>query len=357
VRSRWTAVFAAVDGGSLLRQTVIAHGRYAIRERRTEAARRRHHGLHILTFEQLAARLAGVSHASVDEETLRQAVPGGTSHVEPRRARQSKIATGNGRRGGGTRSVRYGAPALICSSEPRATPRLASIATLETAVLAMLPPAMMRPADLVAAALARLEHAPVLIGPVEIVGLTELALCWRPLLLGLGDAGPGALDRRARDQCPPGLRVAAYRSSEPKRKCHRSLRSVPPLLTRRRSTPCAGPVHVLASAKPHRQRLRLQPSTPVDYDDYFLALRRDANVELHFRARPCTSPPAGKGKRLPRLLTSCCVVSRKYACGGSRLCCVPIRVRFRIFPRAGHVSCRATRRSRRVRHGPACWSG
>ena len=42
---------------------------------------------------------------------------------------------------------------------------------------------MMRPVDLVRAALVRLEHAPTLIGPLEVVGLTELAPC--PLLLGL----------------------------------------------------------------------------------------------------------------------------------------------------------------------------
>lgn len=61
-------------------------------------------------------------------------------------------------------------------------PRLLSIANLEQAVLAALPPAMVRPADLVAAALQRLDHAATLFGAVDIVGITELSPCWRPLL-------------------------------------------------------------------------------------------------------------------------------------------------------------------------------
>ena len=69
-------------------------------------------------------------------------------------------------------------------------PRLASIARLEEAVLAALPPAMMRPSDLVTAALERLDHAATLFGPIEIVGITELSPCWRPLLQALATRVP-----------------------------------------------------------------------------------------------------------------------------------------------------------------------
>src|SRR3546814_17853600 len=61
-------------------------------------------------------------------------------------------------------------------------PRLDSIARLEAAVLAQLPPGMMRPTDLVARALERVAHAHAVLGPLEIVGITELSPCWRPLL-------------------------------------------------------------------------------------------------------------------------------------------------------------------------------
>src|SRR3546814_19394100 len=59
---------------ALRRRTIIAHGRLAMRQLRLEAARRRDHGLQVMTFEQLAARLAGGLSRPVDEETLRAAV-------------------------------------------------------------------------------------------------------------------------------------------------------------------------------------------------------------------------------------------------------------------------------------------
>src|SRR3546814_16245168 len=78
----------------------------------------------------------------------------------------------------------------VCSSDLRIDlaaragdhPRLDSIARLEAAVLAQLPPGMMRPTDLVARALERVAHAHAVLGPLEIVGITELSPCWRPLL-------------------------------------------------------------------------------------------------------------------------------------------------------------------------------
>jgi hypothetical protein len=165
----------------LRRHTVIAHGRHAMRERRLAAARPRQHGLHILTFEQLAARLAGGLECSVDEETLRQAVQAALPALSLGELDSLKWLPGMVTAAVDTISKVWRA-GIDLQERAASHPRLASVATLEAAVLAVLPPAMMRPADLVAAALARLEHAPALIGPVEVIGLTELALCWRPLL-------------------------------------------------------------------------------------------------------------------------------------------------------------------------------
>ena len=56
------------------RRTVVVHGRLAMRELRLNAAREGRHGLQIMTFEQLAARLAGGLTRPVDDETLRAAI-------------------------------------------------------------------------------------------------------------------------------------------------------------------------------------------------------------------------------------------------------------------------------------------
>ncbi len=262
------------------RHTVIAHGRHAMRERRLAAARQRQHGLHILTFEQLAARLAGGLTCSVDEETLRQAVQAalptlGLGELDSLKALPGMVAAA-------VDTISKVWRASIDLQERAAShPRLASIATLETAVLTALPPAMMRPADLVAAALARLEHAPTLIGPVEVVGLTELAPCWRPLLLGLATrvpvrwiAGPRSVPawldgsgieiERAEAQAPQIITVTASTAYHEAIEAMRWARGL------------------LASGRAQPAEIAIAAVTPADYDDYFLALRHDANFELHF---------------------------------------------------------------------------
>jgi hypothetical protein len=251
-----------------------------MRERRLDAARRRQHGLHILTFEQLSARLAGGLTCSVDEETLRQAVQAALPSLSLGELDSLKSLPGMVAAAVDTISKVWRAGIDL---QERATshPRLASIATLERAVLAVLPPAMMRPADLVTAALARLEHAPTLIGPVEVVGLTELALCWRPLLLGLATrvpvrwiAGPrsvpawlegcGIQIERADAQTPQIMTVSASTAYQEAIDAMRWARAL------------------LASGRAQPAEIAIAAVTPVDYDDYFLALRHDANFVLHF---------------------------------------------------------------------------
>ncbi len=56
------------------RKTVVAHGRLAMREVRLRAARDRLHGLQVMTFEHLAARLAGGFSCPIDNESLRAAI-------------------------------------------------------------------------------------------------------------------------------------------------------------------------------------------------------------------------------------------------------------------------------------------
>ncbi len=56
------------------RRTIVAHGRLAMRELRLNAARHREHGLQIMSFEQLAVRLAGGFAKPIDDESLRAAI-------------------------------------------------------------------------------------------------------------------------------------------------------------------------------------------------------------------------------------------------------------------------------------------
>ncbi len=56
------------------RRTIVAYGRLAMREVRLNAARTGAHGVQVLTFEQLAVRLAGGFFQPIDSDTLRLAI-------------------------------------------------------------------------------------------------------------------------------------------------------------------------------------------------------------------------------------------------------------------------------------------
>lgn len=171
-------------GTNAKRRTIVAHGRLAMRELRLDAARRRLHGLQILSFEQLAARMAGGFTRPVDDESLRSAIQVALPETALGELDGIKLLPGMVDAAADTLNKvwRSGIDLAVRSHEH---PRLDSIARLEAAVQEQLPPGMMRPADLVSAALKRLVHAPAVLGSVEIVGITELSPSWRPLLSAL----------------------------------------------------------------------------------------------------------------------------------------------------------------------------
>lgn len=171
------------------RRTIVAHGRLAIRELRLDAARQRLHGLQILSFEQLAVRLAGGFTRLIDDESLRSAIQAALPETPLGELDGIKLLPGMVDAAADTlhKVWRSG---IDLAARAHDHQRLASIARLEAAVQERLLPGMMRPADLVAAALKRLVHAPAAIGPVEIVGITELSPSWRPLLAALSEHVP-----------------------------------------------------------------------------------------------------------------------------------------------------------------------
>lgn len=168
------------------RHTVVTHGRLAMRELRLKAAREGRHGLQVMTFEQLAARLAGGLSRPVDDESLRGALQVALPETALGELDSTKELPGMLGAAADTlrKAWRAGLDLQARASEH---PRVQSIASLERAVLERLPRAMLRPTDLVAAAMKRLKHAPTLFGPIDIVGITELSPCWRDLLLALAE--------------------------------------------------------------------------------------------------------------------------------------------------------------------------
>ncbi|WP_158934080.1 PD-(D/E)XK nuclease family protein [Burkholderia sp. S171] len=262
------------------RHTIITHGRLAIRELRLDAARNRRHGLQILSFEQLAVRLAGGFTRPIDDESLRTAIQVVLPATPLGELESIKLLPGmiDASADSLQRAWRAG---IDLAARAADHPRLDSIARLEAAVLAHLPPGMMRPADLVAEACLRLDHAKAVFGPVEIVGMTELSPCWRPLLQALDaytpvtwTAGPRTtpawLERsgipitRTEPQAPAVSAVSAATAYHEAIEAVRWARSL------------------LASGEAKPADIAIAAASTAEYDEHFLSLRADANLDLHF---------------------------------------------------------------------------
>lgn len=262
------------------RRTIVAHGRLAMRELRLAAARQRNHGLQIMTFEQLAARLAGGLSRPVDDETLRATIQAVLPDVALEELDSLKSLPGMV--GAATDTLRKAWRAGIdLQARHGEHPRIASVASLEEAVLAALPPAMMRPVDLVAASLQRLDHVAALFGQIEIVGITELSPCWRPLLHAIAQRVPVRWTAGPRST-PAWLdgNVIDVTLSDP---------HTPEIVTVSASTAYHEAIEALrwarqliASGTADPSEIAIASVTPADYDDHFLALRADANLDLHF---------------------------------------------------------------------------
>lgn len=262
------------------RRTIVVHGRLAMREVRLDAARKRRHGLQIMSFEQLAVRLAGGFASPIDDDSLRAAIQAVLSTTLLGELESIKLLPGMVDAAADTLHKAWRA-GIDLAARAKDHPRLDSIARLEAAVLAQLPPAMMRPADIVAAACQRLEHAPAILGPVEIIGITELSPCWRPLLQALTahtpvqwTAGPrsapawlegtGVVVLRAEPQTPDINAVSAATAYHEAIEAIRWARAL------------------LASGEAEPADIAIAAASPGEYDDHFLSLRADANIDLHF---------------------------------------------------------------------------
>ena len=262
------------------RRTTVAHGRLGMRNLRLDAARERRHGLQVLTFEQLAARLAGGLARPVDDDTLREAIKAVLPETALGELDGIKALPGMVSAAADTLRKAWRA-GIDLEARAGEHPRLNSVAILEAAVVQALPPAMMRPADLVAAARARLDHARTLFGPIEILGITELSPVWRPLLHAIAGsvpvrwiAGPRPVPDwldcdlieivRAAAQTPE---VSAVGAATAYHEAVEALRWARLLITSGMAEPADIAIAAVA---------------PADYDDHFLALRADANLDLHF---------------------------------------------------------------------------
>ncbi|MDX8442550.1 PD-(D/E)XK nuclease family protein [Mesorhizobium australafricanum] len=261
------------------RSTLVVHGRLAIREGRLAAARDRRHGLQVMSFEQAAVRLAGGFVRPIDDESLSAAIQAVLPATPMGELESIKSLPGMIDAAAGTlhRAWRAG---MDLAARAVDHPRLEAIARLEAAVLDQLPAGMMRPVDIVAEATGRVGHAPVAIGPMEIIGLTELSPCWRPLLRALTaqipvqwTAGPRSVPAWLEGT---GVAVSREPAQTPEISAVSAATAYHEAIEAMRWARC-----LLASGVSPSE-IAIATTSPAEYDDHFLALRADANIDLHF---------------------------------------------------------------------------
>ena len=263
------------------RHTIVAHGRLAMREIRLVATRRRRHGLQVMSFEQLAVRLAGGFASPIDDESLRNAIQAVLTATDLGELESIKLLPGMIDAAVDTLHKAWRA-GIDLTGRAKEHPRLDSIARLEAAVLGHLPAAMMRPADLVAAACPRLTYARAMLGPVEIVGITELSPCWRPLLKALTGHTPVTWAAGPR-QIPSWIETIAGVTIT------RTPPEQPAITTASAATSHHEAIeairwarNLLASGLAKPAEIGIAAASPGEYDDHFLSLRADANLDVHF---------------------------------------------------------------------------
>jgi hypothetical protein len=158
--------------------------------------------------------------------------------------------------------------------------RIRELTLIEARVKNYLPKAMLTPRDLRDAALKRIEFALQLSGPVCIEGLTFILPVWRPLVEALQTVV--AVEWRAPKEADTGWFSGA--------------------VTRTRVLSCMSPPTVVSCAAPHHEvieslrwprqlitsriakprEIALASTSTAAWDDHFLALAADTDLQLHF---------------------------------------------------------------------------
>lgn len=259
------------------RSTLVLPDRLAMQEHRLVAARGGQHGLQIMSFEQAATRLAGGFIQPIDNESLRAAIQSVLPETRMGELEEIKLLPGMIDASADTlhKVWRSGIDLGKCGHQH---PRLDAIAQLEAAVLEQLPFGMTRPVDIVHTAIERIAHAPDVLGPMEIYGLTELSPCWRPLLQALTAHIPVQWTAGPREVPAwlEGIQVSRSPAESP------NISVVNVATAYHEAIEAMRWVRELLASGVTPSEIAIATASPANYDDYFLALRDDADIDLHF---------------------------------------------------------------------------
>lgn len=271
------AAVAGEHGRRPIRHTIVTFGRLGVRAQMLGAARSGAHGRHITTIGGLACRLAGGFTREIDGETLRAALETVVPDTDLGSLERIKMLPGfvDAAAGALTKAWRVLYEPAVHAHEH---PRIAELARLEAAVVAMLPPGTMRPVDIADAARERIAHAPAVCGPVRVVGVTALPGCWHGFLGALARnvevtwTAPSGL---APANLPSGVRVEALPAESPE------VSVVSAATARHEALEAMRWVRALLARGVDAGDIAIAAVAPADYDDHIGSLAADANLPVH----------------------------------------------------------------------------
>lgn len=262
------------------RRTVVIQGRLALSDGRLAAARAREHGIQFMTVDRMVARLAGGFSRPVDDERLKVILRVVLAEIDLGELDPIKTLPGMIDAAADTLRKAWLANYDLSGAAALAG-RIASIRRLEEAVLDRLPVGMMRPGDLAEAALARLVHAPRVLGPVELVGISDLPPCWRDTVARLATAVPVTWASGPRGVpdwvTAAGIRVVA---SQPQRPAISACSAATPRHEVLEALRWAR--ELMASGRAAPSDIAVAACRTEEYDDAMLALRAEANLDVRF---------------------------------------------------------------------------
>jgi hypothetical protein len=246
--------------------------------KRIAAARRAEAGVQIMTLPQLAARLAGGFIRPARSQDLDPAIraaleAGGFADLERIRELPGM------RRSVGWTLTRVWNADFALADRAHDSARLQDLVTIEARVRANLPAGVLTPRDLRDAALQRVTHAPVVLGPVELDHVVHVAPVWRKLLnvlarhVRLTWLNPGAADLAwfaggvDCDSRPSPADPKIASCATPRAEAVEALRWMRELI---------------ASGRARPEEIAICATATEDWDEHMLVLAADAGLPLHF---------------------------------------------------------------------------
>jgi hypothetical protein len=269
---------------ALGRWTIAVHGRTLLDDVTLSRAREgTASGLQVMPLAAIASRLAGGFLAPMDPDALASAV--GEVLDNPALADIGDLGPirklpGVRRNLAASLESAWDAGYDLANHADR-HPRIAALARIEAVVLARLPAAQLRPADLAALAIQWMHLAPIMLGPVEFKGFADLPRCWRSMALAL--AATVAVTWDVGTMQPPAWLEGSGIT------IRRTERGVPSVHV----SSCASARHevieamrwarsLLASGAARPQDIALAAASTKFFDDYVFSAAEEANLPVHF---------------------------------------------------------------------------